>query len=97
MTSYVPENLYIMKTVWQISLGSHSHDTRIEFISIFAAPRDYSIYMYLRHIVTGVNSAAIWVDSAVLSLRVLHEIPGLGFDEVLTFVLHKRTHVETTV
>ena len=53
--------------------------------------------MYLRHIVTGVNSAAIWVDSAVLSLRVLHEIPGLCFDEVLTFVLHKRTHVETTV
>ena len=47
------------------------------------------ILPYLRHVVAGVDTSAIGVDPAHLSLIVLEEVPCHGLDEALTFVLHK--------
>ena len=54
-------------------------------------------YGYLGHIVAGVESVSLRVNSAELTHVVLDKLFPLCLDEIQTFFLHKRGHVKATV
>ena len=54
-------------------------------------------YGYLGHIVAGVESVSLRVNSAELTHVVLDKLFPLRLDEIQTFFLHKGGHVKATV